>query len=241
MKQNNMNKETMIASFVRIDHEKRCLTGAWLHAKDSTIGSEGAAGFRDTAGTLLPREDTGSAQRRRCACVLLLFTVILSFFHLAGADAEEGTYMKEWHFGFGRRQILFPEDSIQSLYIAGYHNGVRITGVLDWCEARAVWIDDGGEGVLIIGIDCIALDGGTVSLIREALSDVPGCQSVNVFATHTHAGPDTLGLWGPVLQNGKNEAYMQALIAAACEAAREAAVQVHPAALYFGQVKTENM
>ena len=184
---------------------------------------------------------SSSSVRRRWSAFALLCAVILSFFNLLCANAEGGTPVKEWHFGFGCRQILIPEDDVQSLYIAGYHNGVHITGVLDWCEARAVWIDDGGEGVLIIGVDCVALDGGTVSLIREALSDIPGCQSVNVFATHTHAGPDTLGLWGPVLQDGKNKSYMQALLAAACEAAREAAAQTHPAALRFGQVKTEHM
>ena len=149
--------------------------------------------------------------------------------------------MKEWRFGFGRRQILFPESEIGSLYIAGYHNDVRISEVLDWCEARAVWIDDGSDGVLLIGVDCVALDSGTVGKIRNALADIPDCRSINVFATHTHAGPDTLGLWGPVLRNGKNSIYMQALVEAACDAAREAAARTHPADLRFGQAETRNM
>ena len=177
------------------------------------------------------------ALRRTIALILCLMAVFIPL----DANGEEGENVKEWHFGFGRRQILFPESEVQSLYIAGYHNRVHIGEVLDWCEARAVWIDDGGEGALIIGVDCVALDSGTVGIIRDALKDIPGCQSVNVFATHTHAGPDTLGLWGPVLQNGKNEVYMRALVAAACEAAGEAAAHTHPATLRFGQVRTENM
>ena len=183
-------------------------------------------------------------ERVRCqrgACAALLCLMLMLFVQAPFAGAEGGAAVKEWHFGFSRRQILFPESDIGSLYIAGYHNGVLISEVLDWCEARAAWIDDGGEGVLLIGIDCVALDSGTVETIRDMLKDIPGCQSVNVFATHTHAGPDTLGLWGPVLRDGKNAAYMQALLQAAREAAEEAAAQRHPAALRFGQVRTENM
>lgn len=181
---------------------------------------------------------TLSALLRLIAISLLCLTAVLP---PPLAQGEEGENMKEWHFGFGRRQILFPESEVQSLYIAGYHNGVHISETLDWCEARAVWLDDGGEGALIIGVDCVALDSGTVGTIRDALKDIPGCQSVNVFATHTHAGPDTLGLWGPVMQDGKNKAYMEALVRAACEAAGEAAAGTHPASLRFGLVKTENM
>ena len=171
----------------------------------------------------------------------ILLAAVILFIPAPFASAEEGETMKEWHFGFGRRQILFPEDKIQSLYIAGYHNELPVSEVLDWCEARAVWIDDGGEGVLLIGIDCVALDSGVIGGIRDALSDIPGCRSVNVFATHTHAGPDTLGLWGPLLRDGKNPLYMRALHEAACGAAREAAAGARPGALRFGQVKTENM
>ena len=170
-----------------------------------------------------------------------VFCLMAALFFLLPAAGKAEESAREWHFGFGRRQILFPEEDITSLYIAGYHNGVAVSGVLDWCEARAVWLDDGGEGVLLIGIDCVALDSGTVSRIRDALGDIPGCRSVNVFATHTHAGPDTLGLWGPALRNGKNPAYMQALLDAACEAAREAAAATHPAALRFGLTETRNM
>ena len=54
---------------------------------------------------------------------------------------------------------------------------------------------------------------GTVRAIRAGIGDLPGCAAVNVYATHTHAGPDTLVLWGPVGADGKNAAYMEALVA----------------------------
>lgn len=145
-----------------------------------------------------------------------------------------------WRFGFGCAEIALPEETDQPIYISGYNQGWEIAGVYDLCQARAVMLDAGGEKVLLIGIDCIALDSGTVRQIRERLSDLENC-SVNAFSTHTHAGPDTLGLWGPVATNGKNSDYMENLIDAAEKAARQAASSVKEGTLHFGKVKTEYM
>jgi len=147
----------------------------------------------------------------------------------------------QWQVGFARRQILLPENSNEPLYISGYNSGWEITGLLDLCEARAVWLDAGDGGVLLIGIDCIALDSGTVDEIRAAIGEIPGCLAINIYATHTHAGPDTLGLWGPMGVNGKNSEYMKNLISAAAEAGREAAGNAHEGKLYFGYAETQNM
>ena len=165
----------------------------------------------------------------------LVLLALMAF--LLPASAENAV----WHAGFGRRQIQVDETGGQPLYIAGYNNGWEVTGVLDLCEARAVWLDTGAQGVLLIGVDCIALDSGTVAVIRERLADIPDCASINVYATHTHAGPDTLGLWGPVGVDGKNDAYMEALILAAEEAGREAASSRRAGRLHFGKVQTNNM
>ena len=178
-------------------------------------------------------------KRMICAVLALLLVLMVG----KGSAAAESESMSDnyWHFGFGRQQIRVEEDKARDLYIAGYNNGVKISGVLDYCEARAVWLDAGGAGVLLIGVDCVALDSGTVEEIRNELGDIPGCVSVNVYSTHTHAGPDTLGLWGRIGFNGKNAAYMNALKAAAVQAAREAASVRKPAELYYGKVRTQNM
>lgn len=146
-----------------------------------------------------------------------------------------------WYFGFGSKEIIPEDDSGEPLYIAGYNNGWEITGVLDYCEARAVWLDTGSDGVLLIGIDCIGLDSGIVTQIRSALSDLPNCSAINVYSTHTHAGIDTLGLWGPIGVDGKNDAYMEALISAAVDAAHEAAADRRSGSLYYGSIPTAKM
>lgn len=146
-----------------------------------------------------------------------------------------------WSFGFGRRQIIPDENSDQPLYIAGYNSGMEVSEILDYCEARALWLDAGGEGVLLIAIDCVALDSATVAEIRGRLADIPGCASVNVISSHTHAGADTLGLWGPMGINGKNDGYMNALVTAAAEAGREAAGIRQECTLRFGLAETFGM
>lgn len=152
--------------------------------------------------------------------------------------ADEGA---AWRIGYGRCAIVPDETSEDPLYIAGYNQGLEISDVLDYCEARAVWLDTGDEGVLLIGIDCVALDSGTIQQIRNSLSDIANCKAIHVYSTHTHAGPDSLGLWGPIGINGKNPAYMTRLIKAAEAAGREAASNPKDGSLYYGYAVTENM
>ncbi len=178
---------------------------------------------------------------KRIICAALVLLLLAAIGKVPAAAESEGMSDTNWHFGFGRRQIRFDEDKVGALYIAGYKNGVKISDVLDYCEARAVWLDAGGDGVLFIGIDCVALDSGTIEEIRNKLTDIPGCMCVNVYSTHTHAGPDTLGLWGRIGISGKNAAYMNALKAAAAEAAREAADSTKLAEMYYGKVKTQDI
>jgi len=146
-----------------------------------------------------------------------------------------------WQFGFSVKNISADIDNGEKLYIAGYNQGWEIEGVLDECQARAVCIRAGSKTVLLIGIDSIALDSGTVGEIRKRLSDLKNIDAINVYSTHSHASLDTLGLWGPIGRDGKNSEYMNNLIDAAAEAGREAANALAPARLYYGKVKTENM
>ncbi|MBQ2667675.1 MAG: hypothetical protein IJF56_03485 [Clostridia bacterium] len=185
--------------------------------------------------------------KNRIKRILALFFVLLlpmlsacgSAGEIRATESYISTENQAWSFGFGRRQILPDPESDEPLYIAGYNTAAEIEGVLDYCEARAIWIDAGGEGVLLIGVDCVALDSGVVGQIREKLKDIENCASVHVYSTHTHAGADTLGLWGPTAVDGKNSAYMESLIEAAAEAGREAAENSTAGKLYYGYVETD--
>ena len=130
---------------------------------------------------------------------------------------------RQWTVGFGQAVLPYPEETPDPTYIAGYNQGWDITGILDEQRASAVWIDCGGEGILLIGIDCVGLSNKYVEDIRTDLAAECaewGCAAVNIYATHTHAGIDTLGLWGPLGVDGKNPEFQQSLVEGAAEAAR---------------------
>jgi len=152
----------------------------------------------------------------------LLLTVLL----LSGCrPVAEKSPDRVFSAGFGNAVLTVPTDSDEPLYIAGYHNGWEITGILDEQQARALWLDDGVTSAVLIVVDCIGLSRGTVTAIRERLADFcsrTGCDSVNVVATHTHAGIDTLGLWGSVAMDGKNSDFTDILIDGAVRAAEAA-------------------
>lgn len=170
-----------------------------------------------------------------------------------------------WSYGYGASPIIAPSHTDgNGLYIAGYHNGQYSSGYLnrntletyqkmdgratgedpDYSQARAAWIDAGGGGILLIGIDCVGLSKAVADQIRERLSPLcseNNCIFVNVYATHSHASADTLGLWGPLAVDGKNDEYMKALIDAAVEAAETAMANRHTGQLRFGQTVTEGI
>ncbi len=170
-----------------------------------------------------------------------------------------------WNYGYGASPIIAPSHADgNGLYIAGYHNGRYGSGYLnrntmetyqkmdgrtigedpDYSQARAAWIDAGAGGILLIGIDCVGLSKTVTDQIRERLSTLcseNNCVTVNVYATHSHASADTLGLWGPLAVDGKNDEYMQALVDAAVEAAEAALASRHIGQLRFGQTATEGI
>ena len=184
---------------------------------------------------------------KRDKLLKLLSLILISCLLLSSCSPYTSSFSFEkgtWHLGFGSKEIALPEDSDQPLYIAGYNAGSEITGVLDLQRANAVWIDTGSNGILLIGIDCVGLGKDTVDRIREKLAGFcreAGCAFVNVYATHDHAGVDTLGLWGPPAIDGKNQAFMENLINAAVSAAKDAYADRCAGTLHYGNTIPEEM
>ena len=150
----------------------------------------------------------------------------------------------KWTVGFAAREIAIPENPKTPLYIAGYMQGVKISSVRDLQRANAVWIapDGADEGMLIISIDCVGLASKYVNEIRTRLASLDAAvSSINVISTHTHAGLDTFGLWGPQGVDGKNAEFMENLVSAAVEAAKAAYADRSVGTLNYGVVKTSGV
>lgn len=172
---------------------------------------------------------------------LQLLSLLLAAALLLSGCATGEPAPQVYSAGFGCAELPVPENSDQPLCIAGYNNGKEITGVLDAQQARALWLDDGSTSIVLIVVDCVGLSSATVKQIRQRLAAFTrrtGCDSVNVISTHTHAGVDTLGLWGPVAISGKNDAFMETVIAGAAEAAEAAYENRTSGTLRYSAAKT---
>ncbi len=157
--------------------------------------------------------------------ILKVFVLILALaLILPSCTAREKEKELEFSLGFASCELELEEDLTQ-YYIAGYKNGKHPEGILDLQKIKAVWIENGLTSILLISVDCIALDSKTVNDIRKGLKDFcrdSGCSSVNVVSTHTHAGVDTLGLWGPIGISGKNAEFTKQIISSAEAVAKQA-------------------
>ncbi len=168
--------------------------------------------------------------------------LVLALLLLAGCSPQTIPQEAAFCAGFAR-ELLVPLP-LDSFYIAGYHNGQRPGGMLDDLYVSALWLDNGITSLLLLSVDCIGLSGETVGQIRSALKAFcreTGCESVNVISSHTHAGVDTLGLWGPIGMDGKNDAFMQQLVAAAVKAARAAYEDRTAGRLYYSKTETDGL
>ena len=124
----------------------------------------------------------------------------------------------------------------QPVYLAGFGQGRRATGVHDDLFARCLALSTGRPAVVICGVDAIGLFLEDVEKIRAAVRAKAGREvEVIVAANHGHEGPDTMGLWGPKMGvSGLVEAYNKFVIDQTAEAALAALSGMKSARLHLG-------
>jgi hypothetical protein len=111
------------------------------------------------------------------------------------------------------------DGELQPLWMAGFGhdraaNGVRGAGVGmvgegDGIWARAITLQQGETTVSIVAIDTVGYFNNDVEAVRAELDELGvEVDYLIVHATHTHEGPDTMGLWGKELfESGYFPAY----------------------------------
>jgi hypothetical protein len=103
-----------------------------------------------------------------------------------------------WGLAAAAAKVDITPDLARPVRLAGFGvTGRRPAGVHDPLYARLLLLADGPRRVAIVGVDLIGLYRRQVEEIR-ALAGFRGPRRyLFLAATHTHSGPDTLGLWGP--------------------------------------------
>jgi len=106
-------------------------------------------------------------------------------------------------------------------FVAGHTLDRRFTGVHDDIHVKAVAVSDGRTSVVILTFDCIGLLHPQLLEIRRAVAGLlrePGFDTARIVmsSTHTHSGPDVVGLWGPDrMHSGVDTAYLSRLVSTA--------------------------
>ena len=138
--------------------------------------------------------------------------VILCLLSLMGFNLSA-----QWKVGAASAVINPPVGS----FIAGHTQNRKFNGVHDNLYVKALVIANKSDNLTIITVDCIGL---LYPQLQEIRKQVAGNISKEGFkpehiilsSTHTHAGPDVVGIWGPdMMHSGVDSAYIRFLVNAA--------------------------
>ena len=140
---------------------------------------------------------------------VILISAVLFFDCLIGQDLYVGA-------------AQFPITPDSTVYIAGHSHNRKSAGVHDDLFAKAVVIDNGQDHITLLTIDCIGLLYPELLEIRKRVeTKQPTIQTEKIIlsSTHTHSGPDVVGLWGPdMMHSGVDDKYLDALVETAAMA-----------------------
>ncbi len=122
------------------------------------------------------------------------------------------------------------------VWIAGFSNKRAANGIHDDLWARTMVIDDGKTRIAIVILDAIGFMNNHIIEIRNRIPREAGVTYTIVASTHTHEGPDLLGLWGKTpLKSGINKKYLEYVINQAVQSVTDAVKNLRPARLEISE------
>src|SRR5665647_2494440 len=122
------------------------------------------------------------------------------------------------------------------VWIAGFGNSRAANGIHDDTWARTMVIDDGKTRLAIVVLDAIGFMNDDVIDIRSRIPKEAGITYAIISSTHTHEGPDLLGLWGDShFKSGINKKYMEYVKTQTVKSVLEAVKKIRPARLEVSQ------
>ena len=125
------------------------------------------------------------------------------------------------------------------VWIAGFQNKRPAQGVHDDLWARTLVLDDGNTLLALVSLDCIGLGADDVIRIRQTVSAQTEVDHVIVCSSHTHEGPDVIGMWGESeFKSGLNTDYIKMLIDQAAQSVIDAIQVLKPVRLRFAMDAT---
>ena len=148
--------------------------------------------------------------------------------------------------GFGKATIIPPDLLRRKYYVAGYNINNPAKGILDIPHAHALWLDDnsGRGAVVFVSLDAVVMLKKDVETAKASMAEFleeKGCRNINIICTHSHAGIDTMGLWGPLPKTGRDPKYMEVVFEGIRQAVESAYKDCREGSFYLGRVEVEGM
>lgn len=118
----------------------------------------------------------------------------------------------------------------EGAFLAGYGPDRKSTSTADAIHLKAALIETGSDLLALLTIDCIGLTRPDILAIEAGVAQLLPNAKIVVSSTHTHAGPDVVGIWGPAFwRSGRDEAYIAQLITRAVALVTTTASRLQPA------------
>jgi hypothetical protein len=122
------------------------------------------------------------------------------------------------------------------VWIAGFSNSRAANGIHDDLWARTMVIDDGKTRIAIVVLDAIGFMNDDIIDVRKRIPAEAGITYTIVTSTHTHEGPDLLGLWGKTpFRSGIDKKYMNYVKDQAAKSVADAVSNMRPARLEISE------
>lgn len=136
--------------------------------------------------------------------------------------------------GFAKKDITpsgFP-------WLGGYHppHPAFLTHDRLWVKSLALR-DSHGQIVVFVSCDLIGLLPDEIAKIKRGALGIVNEHRMFISCTHTHSGPDTMGIWGliPLITDGKSRSYMKFLREQVIAAIKESVVSMQDSKIRFGE------
>jgi len=131
------------------------------------------------------------------------------------------------------------KNKYDGIYLAGFGDKRLATGKHDDLWARTIVLDYGGTRIAVVAVDFIGYysEGKYYGInhINKMIDPKLGIQEVLVASTHSHEGPDTIGVWGDgPLKDGKYPKYMRFIDRQVARSIEQAARGLEPARIRLG-------
>ncbi|HTN68018.1 MAG TPA: neutral/alkaline non-lysosomal ceramidase N-terminal domain-containing protein [Dysgonamonadaceae bacterium] len=125
------------------------------------------------------------------------------------------------------------------VWIAGFSNNRPANGIHDDVWARTMVICDGNTRVAIVALDAIGFMHDEVVDVRNRIAAEAGISYAIISSTHTHEGPDLMGLWGKSpLKSGVDPEYMNFVKQQIVKSVETAVKNIRPARLEVSEDET---